>query len=483
MTENNPDSGSQPPAQHAERREQTKSTNGWADRRAFMKASGVLGIAAASQAGIGAVAADENNPSDDSSGDYNVSRTFVDFGSDVHGLLHEPTEESDRSHVAFVFIHPDSDYTTDWKNEISRWGYRSLGMDSSPDKKGGYHLHDLLPELGAGVSYLRDHSKVDQVIIGGHSGGAHFSALYQNVAENGVEIGQDDEKIYPLPDYLRKEEMPPADGLIIIDGHLGYGPKALIDLGAQIANNNPNARIESIDMYNPENGFNPDGASSYSDEFLSRWFAEQADRMEEMRALNQDRQRRINTGQGDYPDDEPFDVVDIKSRVYKTDPRLLSHTQDEWPLLRATGDTVTGEQVPSVRGPKDTDSEPPLRYLGDEVMPMTVKRFLSTHAIRATDDYKITEDSIEGIDYSSTNATTDGNLETVSVPLLVVGATGHYFVVQSEIHMNRAGSSDKTLLYIEGADHGFEPIDPKYGDTQEVMYQTMDRWALQRFCG
>lgn len=443
------------------------------NRRSLMKASGALLLGAGTATSLGTVSAQEEDMSD-------VSLTFVHLDDHVPALLHEPTEETDRAQTAFVLMHPDSDFLDHSAGmDLAKRGYRVLLANSHSDVKGGYHLHDLLPDLGRAVHHLQRLSEVENVVIAGHSGGAHLSAFYQNVAENGVSVCQGREKIFPCPNGLSR--LPAADGLIILDGHLGYGPKALIDLGAHIAHNDATARVQSVDMYSPYNGFRPDAASEYSDEFLERWFHEQADRMEEMRAFAQDRQRLINSGDGDYPDDEPFDLVDIKSRVYKTDPRLFSHTQGKWPLLRATGETVTGEQVPSVRGPKTTDSEPPIYYHGDEVMPMTIKRFLSTHSIRTTGDYRITEDSIEGIDYSSTNANTPGNLETVSVPLLIMGMTGHYFVVQSEIHMNHAGSSDKTLVYIEGASHGFTPIDQEYGDTEKVTYDQIDSWTAERF--
>jgi hypothetical protein len=90
----------------------------------------------------------------------------------------------------------------------------------------------------------------------------------------------------------------------------------------------------------------------------------------------------------------------------------------------------------------------------DDSLSTTVKRFLSTNAIRTTDEYRITEDSIEGLDYSSTAAEVPGNLEGVSAPLLITGFTGDWnYSVHCEIMMNHAGSSDKSLLFIEGAGH------------------------------
>lgn len=159
-----------------------------------MKALGIGG--AASSMGVSTVGAEshgvqKSGRTEGDLGTYDVSKTWVDLGSHVHGVLHEPSRpNSNKDHIAWVFTHPDSDFTDGWRNEITeRYGYRSLGIDTSADIRGMFHTHNLLPELASGVSYLRDHSDINYVIIGGHSGGCHLSAMYQNVAENGIEVG------------------------------------------------------------------------------------------------------------------------------------------------------------------------------------------------------------------------------------------------------------------------------------------------------
>lgn len=141
----------------------------------------------------------------------------------------------------------------------------------------------------------------------------------------------------------------------------------------------------------------------------------------------------------------------------------------------------TVRRVHSVREVKAPDYDPPMTYLGSEVEPTTVRRFLSTRAVRPTDDYRLTASSIEGIDWHSSNATTPGNLEPLSAPLLIVQMTGHYFVVQGEVFWNHAGSADVTLKYVHGADHYGNPIGPQYGDTRAALVDAIDRWATDRY--
>ena len=59
----------------------------------------------------------------------------------------------------------------------------------------------------------------------------------------------------------------------------------------------------------------------------------------------------------------------------------------------------------------------------------SLRHFLSWHALRVGSDYAITEDSIEGIDWSSSNTSAVWNAEGVTVPMLIVPMTAHYFLV------------------------------------------------------
>jgi pimeloyl-ACP methyl ester carboxylesterase len=408
-----------------------------------------------------------------------VDTTFVSFDREIPGVVYEPVVESEQDHIAFVFMHPDADYLAHPGGEaLAKRGFRALGVNNHSARKGSYHLHDLLPDLARAVRFLREKPKVETIILVGHSGGAHLSSFYQNVAENGWDSARSSEKLYPAPKNM--PELPEADGLILLDGHTGYGPKGVLDLGPHIAKEETGIRSEFVDMYSSEHGFDQHGPATYDDEFLDQYFGMQVDRAKRLQTIAQKRTEALENGDGDFVDDEPFVLADIKSRVYKTDPSLLSQTKSEWTLVRGNG-TRTKELIQSVRDPKETDSEPPLRYHGDEVMPMTVQKYLSTHTARIEEDFRLTKDSIRGIDFESTNASTIGNIRDVTVPLLVLPATGHYFIVQGEMFYCNAGSQDKSLIYIHGGDHGFEPIREEFGDTFGAAFDEISRWTSDRF--
>lgn len=464
------------------------------NRRRFM---GLLGAgAAASQAGIGTVGAQNRSSQSQDAAVSDASETYIQLDSDVPGVLYEPVEETEKSHVAFVIMHPYADFTRHFGTNLVYRGYRVLGTSShvtwsSHGMRGYAHMHDILPDLNKAVNYVRNLDGVDTVILFAHSAAGQLITLYQNVAENGIEIGQDDEKIYPLPDYLGEESFPEADGVLLFDCHTGDAAKGLIDLGPQVVSEeNPQRRRPTVDMLNPENGYNPEEGepSEYDEGFLECFFRGQADRMNSLIRENERRLQAIENfpeSNARFPDKDQFNLIDHRSRVFRPDPSILGHTQEQWPLFHAedsevADETVTEVQVESVRGVREPDYTLPMEF-EEAVEPQTVPRFLSTRAIRPTDDYQLTESSIEGINWNSSNATTAGNLETISSPLLILSATGHYFVVQSELYWNHAKSSDKTLGYIEGASHGASPIDPKYGDTEETTLEQIDQWTSARF--
>ena len=81
---------------------------------------------------------------------------------------------------------------------------------------------------------------------------------------------------------------------------------------------------------------------------------------------------------------------------------------------------------------------------------LTVKSFLSVRAVRSTD-------SMDGIDWCSSNNSTNCNLQQVTVPLLVTTMGGHYFIRDGETFFDMAASADKDFYVIEGATHGGTP--------------------------
>ena len=101
-------------------------------------------------------------------------------------------------------------------------------------------------------------------------------------------------------------------------------------------------------------------------------------------------------------------------------------------------------------------------------------------ALRVTDDYGYNEDSVRGIDWASSFTCPPGNVEGVTVPLLTMGMTDHWEYLAAETIHEHAISADKTLVFVEGANHGYrtctkcEKYPGQFGDTQKTTYDYID---------
>jgi hypothetical protein len=81
---------------------------------------------------------------------------------------------------------------------------------------------------------------------------------------------------------------------------------------------------------------------------------------------------------------------------------------------------------------------------------MTLQSFLTTASVRATD-------SLEGIDWCSTNSTTPCAAAAIEAPVLVVALSASSMIRDSEVIYEFAKSRDKDFVIIEGSTHDFVP--------------------------
>lgn len=414
-----------------------------------------------------------------------VRTTFVRLGPGVPAVLYEPATPGDRARVGLVVMHPWADSLSAIHcTELSSRGYRVLCANThiTNIEDAAYIWDTLPPDLGLAVRYLREVVGVSSVALVGHSMGGPLVTYYQAVAENGVGVCRGPEKITQCPDRLAG--LPAADGVILLDSHLGEAFATLTYVDPSVVNEqDPSVRNPELDMYDPRNGYTPQGAT-YSPEFRKRYLAAQGKRHNELIAKAQERLARIQAGQGLYPDDEPFLVHGVRSRLWMPDLGLLAHTRGTYPLLRGDGSVET-QVVHSVRVPSGSPRE--ARSSSAALVGNTVRTFLSTHAIRTTADYFITEDSLSGVDWESSNTSAPAHVRHISVPLLIMAMTGHYFLVPDELVFENAASADKQLVFVEGASHGISPCRPcertpgEFGDTVKRTFDYIDGWLNERF--
>ena len=201
--------------------------------------------------------------------------TFVRLGSGVPGVLYEPDPDIPaKSKIGILVMHTGSDYLTFSAGpELAKRGYRVLCANTSTSKSGfvaDTNVDKMLSEVKLAVAYLRSYPGIEKVVLLGHSGGGGLMANYQNIAENGVSICQGPEKIVKCPDTLAG--LPAADGLMLLDSTFGTAAMTLLSVDPAVDKETNGQKLDpGLDMYNPKNGFDPDG-STYDDKFISKFF-------------------------------------------------------------------------------------------------------------------------------------------------------------------------------------------------------------------
>jgi hypothetical protein len=159
------------------------------------------------------------------------------------------------------------------------------------------------------------------------------------------------------------------------------------------------------------------------------------------------------------------------ARIWEAGTALIAHTRGAYPLLSPERpDGSAPEVVASVRVPPADPADNNVwdRSKGD----FSAKSFLSVATVRAP-SLKVTADSISGIDRVSTNTATVANVRGIRSPLLIMSMTGHYWLVPSEMYyQNAVSTTNKQLVFVEGATHGFTPC---------AACATLGNWLVTNF--
>jgi hypothetical protein len=282
--------------------------------------------------------------------------------------------------------------------------------------------------------------------------------------------------------------LPAADGLILLDPHFGQAAATLTYIDPAITDEaNPGKREKSLDMFDASNGYagGKEGAH-YGSDFRKRYLAAQAARSDRLTALARQKWEEIRKdgGKSLYKDDMLFPVYGARARLFQPDLYMMKHSKKEHILLKADG-TTPKQVLVSVRPPSGGANEA-LSYAG-ATLTVTVRAWLGAHAIRTNPGYDQTADGMTGIDWNSTTTSTSANAEGVTVPLLIMVMTGHYFIQSGETILEASGSKDKELVGDEGATHGIAPCTAcgatpdQFGDTIKRAYDYLDKWVAARF--
>ena len=395
--------------------------------------------------------------------------------SATKGALYRP-DAGPTSHVAFLAIHRTSNFMNMIGNrELASRGFIVLGMNPRSDNNEAIvNFENVALDIRQGVEFLKKQPGVRKVVLIGFSGGGPATSFYQAVAEKGVAYCQGVGKLTQCPDTLK--DLPKADGLFLLDAHPGNTINALRSLNPAVLDENDPSKIDpALDPFRPENGFNPNGHSTYAPEFLDRYFKAQAARMNRLIDKAHAMRSDVAAGRGNTVDDAPFIVFRNRARLMDISMSVHPGTVRPQKLIRDDG-SVAVEQVRSVRVAQVQNARQD-RTLENGTMFLTLRSFLSANAIRS-------KDSMIDIDWCSSNNSTPCAVQQINVPLLIAAMGAHYFIADNEIHYDLAASKDKDYIIIEGAVHGQTGCEPcskvtgkSYGNATKNLYDYVAAWA------
>ncbi len=392
----------------------------------------------------------------------------ADFGKS-RGILYAPAKGKPRTVV--IMAHPRADFSTHYS--VPYWadaGFAAFGFNTRYLNNDAMMIHEnLLLDLAAGIRFLREEEGFEKIVMLGNSGGGSLFAYYDSQARTPAGNRVTAPPGGGPPD-LNKFALPAADGYIALAAHPGQGMVLMSCLDAAVVDeSDPLASDPALDMYDERNGFKPPPAESrYAADFIERYRAAQVARCARIDAIA--RRHIAEAGYGRAATRAPdFAASSADNRnhaarramaprymiVYRTQANLNYLDLSLDPSERAVGSIISPRP--------DLANYSPFG-LGRIVTP---DAWLSTWS---------------GL---SSYAKMASNLSKVTVPTLVVGANGDQDIFNSDVRaeFEASGARDKTVAFIEGADHFMRAGGARanLGDPRPRLMNVLTEWTRDRF--
>ncbi len=328
---------------------------------------------------------------------------------------------------------------------------RSIGNDLRLE-----HETALL-EVAAGIRHLRDKG-FGKVLLTGMSGGASLFSFYLQQAHlpAGERLARTPAG---KPTRLQQVEMPLPDGVIFVSPHPGQGILLMNSLDPSVVDeNDPMQTDESLNPFNPANGFRmPPESSSYAEPFIGRYRAAQRARVARIDEWAKGvAARRVAARKRFRESSDPNDLKVASHTpiitIWRTDADLRCFDLSLEPTKRAYG---------SLWGPNPFVSNYGSIGFGRTC---TADSWLSTWS---------------GL---SSNAVMAETAKSITEPVLVIRYDGDNSLFPSETRaiVDAIPAEDKTYEVLPGNHHG-RPIREGDPNGQELAGKLMTDWIGKRF--
>jgi pimeloyl-ACP methyl ester carboxylesterase len=392
----------------------------------------------------------------------------ADFGK-PRGILYMPPAGKPRTVV--IMAHPRAEFSTHYS--IPYWveaGFAAFGFNTRYLNNDSTMLHEnLLLDLAAGIRFLREEEGFEKILMLGNSGGGSLFSYYDSQARTpkGQRIAA------PPgggPPDLNQHELPTADGFIVLAAHPGQGMVLMSCLDAAVVDeNDPLASDPELDMYDERNGFRtPPAESRYSKEFLEKYRAAQRARCARIDAIARRHIAEASQGRS------AMRAQDFANRT--ADERNYAARRAMAPRYMLVYRTQANPNY------LDLSIDPSERAVGSIIMARPDLGNYSAFGLGRI----VTPDAwLSTWSGLSSYAKTAANLPKVTVPTLVVGANGDQDIFNSDVRaeFEASGASDKSIAFIEGADHFMRAGGAKahLGDPRPRLMAVLTKWARERF--
>jgi pimeloyl-ACP methyl ester carboxylesterase len=349
-------------------------------------------------------------------------------GAGFDGALYQRADRAAR--VALVLAHPTASFLHHYAAiPLADRGFAVLAINSRfAGGDPGATVEEVALDVAAGVAHLRERG-FERVVLLGNGAGAPLVTFYQAQAEHATVRSTPGGR----PPDLTAARLPPADALVMLNGHRGRPEVLTASLDPAVTDeHDPLATDPELDLFAP--GRTP----PYDEAYLVRYRAAQVARNHRITAWVHERLARLAASP----------VADQAFTVHRTaaDPRFLDLALD-----------------PSDREP-GTRAGPDVRA--------------ANHAAAGLGRWATLHSWLSQWSLADSNAAAAPNAARVAVPLLFLQGTADQGIFPSDVRavFGAARVDDKRLCWIPGGSHSFldQPAD------RRMVLDLVEDWLAGR---
>jgi hypothetical protein len=405
--------------------------------------------------------------------DVEPVQLFAEDGAVSSGNLYTP--RGARNGIGVHLMHPRSNQLYNYSiPPLLRAGCTVLARGGRWVNNDVNTVHErLLLDVADGVRLLRERG-CDPVILLGNSGGAPLSAMYQWQARTAPADRLADTAAGD-PAGLQGADLPAADGLAFIGGHLGEATALAKRIDPSVTDEaDPFSCDPALDMYSPANGFQPlPKESRYPADFVTGYRAAQIERI---RGIDAAARRSID---GRRAADDEFAATgspEAERRASFSQPVVVYRTMADPAYVDLSIDPDDRRIGTYVNHPR-----PDLQNYGGS------GRGSGSGAGSALVKFLTPEAWLSTWSSLTSRAETIDSVRHISDPLLIVHYAGDSVTTLREIRSvyDAAASPKKDLEIVRGADHfgyvrnGDGSIRGRTAEGTDLLVS----WALGTFTG